>query len=487
MSAARLWIRHGTVITGEGPLAADVLVHGPAITAVLRRDGPAGGRGGPPDPARDAGAPAPDLADFHDAETVDATGLWVLPGGVDPHVHFGMPVRPGVRSLGWRESSTSALLGGTTTVVDFASPERGESLRAAVERARRAAEGTCLCDYGLHVTVPDVRPERLAELPALVAEGCPTFKAFLAYKGRLMLTPAELATLAAAVSDAGGRLLVHAEDGEAIAQAEAQHIHTGRTGPEWFPATRPPVTEVRAVELALEVAAQASCPLTLVHLSVAESVDRVRLRKLAPDLPPDRVAAETCLHHLFRTSALYRSGRDDALRAICSPPLRSPADGSALLAGLADGTLDQLATDHCEFPLEVKRQEGLHGFPMVPNGTGGVGERLVVSYTLGVRKGGLSPAAWVRTCCERPAVLAGLGHRKGRVAPGLDADLVLFDPEASGTRLPIGPGHPQARLWDGADWRGAVRQVYRRGVPVVRPGVRSLEQGHGEFLTRRPA
>ncbi len=473
MAVNRLWIRQGTVVTGEGLLAADVFVRDATITAVLRRDGPG------------AGASSPELDDFQGAETIDATGLWILPGGVDAHVHFGMPVRPGVRSLGWRESSTCALLGGTTTVVDFANPERGESLRAAVERWRRAAQADCLCDYGLHVTVPDARPERLAELPGLVADGCATFKAFLAYKGRLMLAPTELATLAAAVRDAGGRLLVHAEDGEAIAQAEAQHIHTGRTGPEWFPASRPPTTEVRAVETVLEIAARTRCPMTLVHLSVAQSVDRVRMFRQGRDAPAGLVAAETCLHHVFRSATLYRSGRDDALRAICSPPLRSPADGVALMAGLADGTLDQLASDHCEFPLAVKRHEGLHGFPMVPNGTGGVGERLIVAYTLGVKKGGLSPAHWVRVCCERPAELAGLGHRKGRVEAGRDADLVLFDPAAEGTRLPIGPGDPLARLWSGTDWRGAVRQVLRRGVAVVRPGVRWTEPEQGEFLPRR--
>jgi dihydropyrimidinase len=486
MTTSRLWIRNGTVMTGAGPHPADVLVHGETITAVLGREAPAAARPEGMNAESDpAAAPPPDLADFRDAETVDATGLWVLPGGVDAHVHFGMPVRPGVRSLGWRESSTGALLGGTTTIIDFANPDRGETLDATVDRWLRAAEGECLCDYGLHVTLPDAKPERLAELPGLVARGFPTFKAFLAYKGRLMLTPAELEQVAVAVRDAGGRLLVHAEDGEAIAQAEAQHIQTGRTGPEWFPATHPPVTESRAVDLALAIAARTRCPLTLVHLSVADAVERVARARLDPARPDGALAAEACSHHLFRSASLYRSGRDDALRAILSPPLRSPSDGAALQAGLASGDIDLISSDHCEFPLALKRQEGLHGFPMVPNGTGGVAERLIVSYTMGVKQDGLTPARWVAVCCELPALLNGLAGRKGRLAPGHDADIVLFDPAATGTRLPIGPGDPLARLWTGAEWCGDVRQVWRRGVAVVKPGVRSVEAGRGEWLARR--
>ena len=490
MPDTRLWIRGGTVITGQGERSADLLVEGERIAAIEdrpegaaeKRRPPATGAAGATGATGATGAAGP--AGPAEADALDARGLWILPGGVDAHVHMGMPLRPGVRSLGWRESTTAALLGGTTTVVDFANPERGESLADAVDRTLAQAERESLCDFALHVTVPEATEQRLAEIPALVARGFPTFKAFLAYKGRLMLTPPELERVMLAVKDAGGRLLVHAEDGEAVAQAEAQLEHTGRIGPEWFPSAHPASAEIRAVETTIALAARTGCPVTLVHLTLAASLEAVLRERRATALAPDALTAEVCLHHLFQSAVLYRSGYDAALRAILSPPLRTPADADALLGALAAGDIDLLSTDHCEFPLAIKRQEAMHGFTSIPNGAGGVGERLIVSYSLGVCRGRLSPETWVRACCERPAALMGLGGRKGRVEVGADADLILFDPAAKGTRLPIGPGDPTSRLWTGATWQGAVRHVLRRGASAVRAGARSSGLVRGAFLAR---
>ncbi len=470
------WIRNGSLVTGEGVRPADLLLRGEKIVAVVSRPG------GAPLPPPVAGDDFPEL---RDAESIDAAGLWVLPGGVDAHVHCGLPLRPGVRSLDWRESTTCALLGGTTTVIDFVTPARGEALLAALDRRLAEAEAESRCDFGLHATVSEVTPARLAELPALVARGCPTFKAYLAYKGRLMITPADLERLMLAVRDAGGRLLLHAEDGETVAAAEAALIQKGRTGPEHFPHSRPATAELRAVETALALAERTACPLTIVHLSLAETLAMTQRTRTAAQDQAGGLAVEACPHHLYQTAALYKSDPDSALRAVLSPPLRSPGDAEALRDGLTSGAVDLLSSDHCEFPLELKRREAPHGFPSIPNGTGGVGERLIVSYTLGVARGGLDPALWVRACCERPAALNGLAGRKGVLAAGADADLVLFDPQARGTRLPIGPGDPQARLWSGAGWLGAIHHVLRRGRRVVRPGMRGVDDSRGAFLARR--
>jgi len=452
------WIRNAVVMTGEGPLEADVRVEGAVVAEVAVR------------PRDNATSPS----------DTDAAGLWLPPGGVDVHTHFGMPLRPGIASRGWRESSEAALLGGTTTIVDFANPEKGEPLPRAIDRWRAAADGTCLCDHGLHVTVCDIAPERLSELADVVAAGVPTIKAFLAYKDRLMLAPDEMRLLMRQVRDVGGHLLVHAEDGELNAAAEAQLVARGRTEPVWHTAAHPAASELEAVRTAMLLAEDTGCPLTIVHLSTAGGLELIRgARAVGVD-----IRAETCPQYLFRTDDRYAAGEDAALTALMSPPLRGEDDAAALREGLAAGDIAWLATDHCEFPLALKRREAAGGFPAVPNGAAGVGERLLVAYTLGVCAGLLTPVQWIRLCCEAPADLMGLAGRKGRVAPGHDADLVLFDPEAADTRLPV---NADASLWAGDDWRGAVKAVWRRGEVVVVDGRLADDPAGGIYLPRRLA
>lgn len=455
-------LQGGKILTADGPVPADVVVEDEVIVAI---EPP---RAGPPGPG-----------------DVEAGGCWVLPGGVDAHTHFGMPLTGAVASLGWRESSTAALLGGTTTVIDFANPARGESLAAAVARWRARADGRVLCDYGLHVTVVEASAERLCEVPRLVAAGVPTFKGFLAYKDRLMLAPTEMASLMASVAAAGGLLLVHAEDGELNAQLEAELLAAGRTAARWHPDAHPVESEVRAAELALDLARQAACPLLVVHMSAAGTL--AALRRARGDREDGGPAAlgEVCLHHLFADDAAYRADERRALAALCSPPLRPAGHGAALLAGLADGAIDLLSTDHCEFPLATKAAAAAGGFPKVPNGCGGVGERLVLSHTLAVCEGRLDPWRWQQAIAERPAAVMGLGARKGRLAPGLDADLVLFDPQARYIWQPAPGSDREGSLWDGREVIGRVTDVWLRGARVVQGGLLCDEQPGGRFLPRR--
>ena len=449
------WIRNAVVMTGEGPLEADVRVDGETIAEVAAR------------PVMSLVGP----------EDVDAAGLWLLPGGVDVHTHFGMPLRDGIASRGWRESSTDALLGGTTTVIDFANPEKGESLTQAVIRWLEAAQPDCLCDFGLHVTVSEITPERLIELTDVIAGGVPTLKAFLAYKGRLMLSRDEMHLLMKQIRDVGGHLLVHAEDGEKNDLDQQRLVEEGRTDVPWHAAAHRPDSEIEAVRTAMLLAEETGCPLTIVHLSTAGGLELIKgARAVGVD-----IRAETCPQYLFRTEGEYAHGGDPALLALMSPPLRTTLDAAYLRQALADGDISWIATDHCEFPLELKRAEAAKGFPAVPNGSGGVGERLIVTYSLGVCEGLLEPEDWVRLCCEQPAVHMGLGHRKGRIAAGLDADLVLFDPDAMGTVLPP-DGRPS--LWSGERWRGEVRSVWRRGLRVVEDGTLVDEPGAGIYLPR---
>lgn len=458
-------IRGGHLITAAGPVPADLQVKGSVIVAVT-----------PPGEA----IPAPD------EEVFPAAGRWILPGGVDAHTHFGMPLRPGVFSLGWRESSEAALLGGTTTILDFANPDPGESLAHAVDRWLAMASGACLCDFGLHCTVTDTAPERLAEIPGLIGRGVPTFKGFLAYKGRLMLTRSQMGLLMARVKAAGGMLLVHAEDGEMNAAAEQVLRATGRTTPNWHPLAHPPESERQAVEHCLALALEHGCPLTVVHLSLEDSLAaleaaRRRREGCGQDTP---LIGEACLHHLLADDRLYRAGHEPALAAACSPPLRPAHHGRGLAEGLATGRIDLLSTDHCEFPLAVKAAAAAAGFEKVPNGCGGVGERLTISFSELVHKGRLGPGRWIEAIAAKPAEIMGLFGRKGRLQPGYDADIVCFDPQAEGRWQPLGASDRAGNLYTDLPVTGRVTDVWLRGRRVVASGRLCWNQPGGEFLPR---
>jgi len=460
-------VKGGTLITPNGFLRADLVTSGEKIQAV-RQDG---------------------VPDDPETPAVDATGLWVLPGGVDAHTHFGMPLDSELHSLGWRDSSTAALLGGTTTVVDFANPERGEPLAAAVARWREMADGGILCDYGLHCTVIDTSPDRLAEIPVLATSGVPSFKGFLAYPGRLMLEAAAMKELMKAVKTTGGLLLVHAEDGLMNAAAQDVLLNAGRIGPRYHPLAHPEEAETRAVARVLAMARETSCPLEIVHMSLAQSV-QLLLEARATD-PRATLLGEVCLHHLLAESGLYESGFEPALAAICSPPLRPAGNGAVLREALARGDLDLLSTDHCEFPLNIKSARAAGGFHLVPNGCGGVGERLVFSFTELVEPGLIrgrkagpdhgtagtqGPAGTGPRRGHRPVRPAGRVHlgasrrqRQGRQPLGRT--------EGQGSRAGCVAARPAGRGQGTADGRTARRRLLAPGSAGARNRIMILELG----------
>ncbi len=458
-------LKGGILVTPAGLLEADLDFSDGRITRVAPWNTPDG--------------PAPD-------HTIDAKRRWILPGAVDAHTHFGMPLSGDIKSLDWPESSEAALLGGTTTIIDFANPAMGQSLADTVARWQEAADHRCLCDYSLHVTVIDTAEERLAEIPELVAAGLPTFKGFLAYKGRLMLEPERLRKLMIAVQEAGGLLLVHAEDGEMNAQAEEVLRDTGRIAPRWHPLAHPEESEEKAVAEAAAMALETDCPLMLVHLSLANSLDRLldARTRAGHQNRQTPLLGEVCLHHLLADEGLYEAGHEAALAAACSPPLRSSKNQLPLIKALSRGALNILSTDHCEFSLKTKAAAAGGGFYRVPNGCGGVGERLILSHTHFVVTGLMTPERWVEVICETPARIMGLGHRKGRLEVGLDADLVIFDPNPEYRWEPLGQSDQAGSLWKGMPARGAVQDVWLRGRQVVQGGHLVMDQPGGVFLPR---
>lgn len=428
-------IRNGTVISGGTTLRADVGITGERIGAIG--------------------------IDLVGKRELDASGCYVLPGAVDPHVHLQMALGGRVSSDSFAEGSIAAACGGTTTVIDFVDPQPQERMLDALTRRRAEADGQVAVDYGLHMTVPTwhaAEDDRLAEVPDAIAAGCATCKVYQAYSGA-MLDDASLLRVMQLVSRAGGRIVLHAEVGPVIDLLREQALAAGQTAPIWHAYTRPARLEASAIERAAELAHLAGCAIHVFHVGCRESVAAIgeaQRRGIA-------ISGETCPQYLLLTAEEHLASADGRLN-ICAPPLRGVLDQEALWEALVDGTLAFVSTDHCPWTGEEKNQPD---FTLVPGGVPSIEARLALLHHYGVRRGRLSLACWVEACCTAPAELMGL-PRKGRLAPGYDADVVIFDPERG---MVISPAtlHETAGWtpYDGLAVEGWPRTVLVRGTVVV--------------------
>jgi dihydropyrimidinase len=413
--ACDMVIRGGTLITPGGPIAADLGITGEQIVAI--------GLG------------------LTGRQVIHADGKLVLPGAVDPHVHLQMPAGPVISSDDWETGTIAAACGGTTTVIDFAEPAREAQhdptrLQQALASRQAEAAGRAVVDFSLHMTLTDAGPETLAEIPAVVAAGCPSFKAYMTYSFKL----SDEALLAGmeAVAAAGGLLMIHAENDAGISYLRARFLAAGQVSPRYHPRSRPASMEAEAIERALALAEAAGCPLYVVHVSTARGAEAIRRARDRGQV----VYGETCPQYLLLSEAEYERPGFEAARFICSPPLRTPADQAALWQHLAAGDLQSVGTDHCPFffhgqkDLASTGRTSLPPFTEVPGGMPGIEARLALLYTYGVRAGRLTLERWVEACCTAPARLFGLYPRKGALVPGADADVVIFDPEHQVTLTP---------------------------------------------------
>lgn len=453
-------IRGGTLVTPRGVIHADLGIAGGRIVAT-----------GP---------------DVRAEAEIDATDRLVIPGAVDPHVHLQMPAGAFTSSDDWTTGTIAAACGGTTTVIDFVEPD-GQELLPALAARRAEAEGQAVIDFGLHMTLCDARPETLAQIPAVVAAGCPSFKTYLTYEG-FNLDDAELLAALDAVGAAGGIVLVHAENDAMIRHAKRRLLDAGLTGPRWHGASRPAAAEGEAVERALALAEVAGCPLYVVHVSTgrgAAAVARARGRG-------QQAWGETCPQYLLLTSDASDLPGFEGARFICSPPLRGAEDNAALWDGLAAGELAAVGTDHCPFLYEGQKDLGcrvrdatlpLPSFDQVPGGMPGIELRLALLYTYGVAAGRLTLERWVEVCCSAPARLFGLAGRKGVLAPGADADIVVFDPRRAVT-VSRGLLHERCDYtpYEGMRLTGYPELTLRRGRIIARDGQFVGAAGGGRFL-----
>lgn len=456
-----LLVKGGTVVTGEGTTQADVYAEGGVIRAI--------------------GA---DLGAFvRAARTVDAREQLVLPGAVDPHVHFDLPFGESVSCDGWEDGTIAALVGGTTTVFDFVTGRKGQGLLEALEPWMARPEGLAACDYAFHQCIVDWSPAIEREVAELVRRGIPSFKTFTAYKGALMLEDEPLFQAMRAVARAGGIMAIHAVNGGVLAALAEGFAARGRLGTDVHHLCQPPEAEAEATHRAIRLAGLAGVPLYVVHTTCEEALGEIQAARARGR----EVYCETCPHYLVLDDDVYGLPDFEGAKYVLSPPLRRPGDQDALWSGIRQGGVQSVGTDHAPFRFADQKALGRGDFRRIPNGLAGVEERLSLLYTYGVAEERISLGQLVEVCCTRPARIFGLGGRKGVLAVGADADICVYDPRWEGT---FSAASQRSRCdyscYEG--WRrvGRPSHVFVRGVPVVQGGEFCGEPGFGRFLPRAP-
>ncbi len=459
-------ISGGTVVSASGPYPADVLVDGETIAAVYT-----------PGTAALAGVSA--------ERTIDATGKYVVPGGVDVHTHMQMPFGGTEASDTFATGTTAAAWGGTTTIVDFALQRTGEVVQDGLAAWHAKADGNCAIDYGFHMILGGVDDDALKAVDALVAdEGVTSFKLFMGYPGVFYSDDGQILRAMQKARDNGATIMMHAENGIAIDVLVAQALARGDVGPINHGLTRPQVLEAEATSRAIALAEVAQdCPLYIVHLSASRALDAVASARAAGR----NVFAETCPQYLYLTleEQLGAPGFEGA-KWVCSTPLRSGKEGHAhdLWSGLRRNDLAVVSTDHCPFCFKDQKELGQGDFSKIPNGIGGVEHRMDLIYQ-GVVSGQLSLARWVETCATTPARMFGMYPKKGIIAPGSDADIVIYDP-AGRTEIGVATHHMNMdySAYEGMTIDGHVDTVLSRGSVVVDAGQFSGRVGHGRYVPR---
>ena len=465
-----LIIKSGTIITASETYQADILVNGEQIDMIAK-----------------------DL-DVKGADVVDASGKLVMPGGVDPHTHFDLPMFGTVSSDDHYTGHKAAAFGGTTTVLDFV-PFDEISLSSSIKVWQKKAAPKAAIDYGFHMNITHFDQHLAEEIALLPQLGITSVKVFTAYNNRLRLRDGEIFQVLRLAKKHGLLTMLHAEDGDVIDILIAEALADGHTKPEWHAKTRPAWGAVEAVLRGSALAAQADASLYIVHMNVAGEVDQLQYAREHGI----HVMGETCPQYLFFSSDLYK--REDGAKWVCSPPLRTPADHIRLWQGLADGTLQTIGTDHCPFffdgskPIVYENQSvaipgkelGKDDFTKIPNGLPAVGDRLPVLWTYAVRSGRLSPNQFVALTSTNPAKIFGIYPQKGSLNPGSDADIVIWDPNR---RIRYGIEHSHHRtdynLFENWELEGYPEKVFLRGALLVDGENWFGKAGTGKYLVRNP-
>jgi dihydropyrimidinase len=420
------------------------------------------------------------LIPIADERILDAEGCLLFPGGIDPHVHMQLPTALGRSSDDFYSGSVAALMGGTTTLIDFVTPEKGQSLSEAISLRKAEAESSVL-DHTFHVSPVEWRKSMPGEISMCVEkEGLPSFKAYMAYKKTIGLEEADLLRVMQSIATVEGVLAVHCEMGDEIEKRRDEYAETGKLSPKYHALSRPAHLEAKAVERLIDLVEKSRCTVYIVHVSSALSLEKIEdARKKG--LP---VYAETCPQYLLLTDQKYEQQALEAIKFVMSPPLRKQRDNTALWKAISSGLVQSIGTDHCPFMLEQKMY-GLEDFRKIPNGAGGVEHRLALLYTYGVLENKITLEQFVALSSTNAARIFGLYPRKGRIAKGSDADLLIWDPSLK--RTISHQDHYQNcdfNIYEGMPVQGGPKFVIARGRILVDEGVLTLDDQKGQFLAR---
>lgn len=451
-------IQNGTLVTAESTFPADILIEGEVIREV---------RAGITSRAH---------------SVVDATGMYLLPGGIDVHTHLDMPFGGTTSSEDFLTGTRAAAIGGTTTLVDFAIQARGSSMRAALDTWWKKAEGKACIDYGFHMIVTDLADAGLEDMDDLVREGIASFKLFMAYPNVLMVDDATIFRALRQTAKNGALICMHAENGSAIDVIVQQALAEGKTAPIYHALTRPTRAEAEAVHRSIALAEMAGAPVYIVHLSSEDALNQVREAR-------DRgvpAFAETCPQYLLLSieDQMPNLSFEDA-KYVFTPPLREKKNQPKLWEGLKHDHLQVVSTDHCPFCFADQKQLGVGDFTKIPNGAGGVENRLQLIHHHGVNSGKLTMNRFVEIVATAPARIFGMYPRKGTLEVGSDADIVVWDPQAEHT---ISAKTHNMRvdysIFEGFCVQGNARQVFSRGEMIVENGRFIGKPGRGNYLRR---
>ncbi|MDQ3069099.1 MAG: dihydropyrimidinase [Acidobacteriota bacterium] len=454
-----LLIKNGTILNASDIYRGDVFIDGDKVTTI--------------------GSNLTMTAD----RVIDATGRYVLPGGIDVHTHLDMPFGGSTSADDFESGTIAAAFGGTTSIVDFAIQYRGQTLREAFEAWSTKAQGKAVIDYGFHMIITELTDSVEDEMDAMVREGVTSFKLFMAYPGVFMLDDASIFKAMLRTGKNGGTICMHAENGGVIDVLVQKALAEGKTAPKYHALTRPSRAEGEATHRAIALAEMANVPVYIVHLSASEALDMVTEAR-DRGLP---AYAETCPQYLFLSYDNYEEPGFEGAKYVMSPPLRSKETQAQLWRGLASNDLQAISTDHCPFCMKEQKVLGHGDFSKIPNGAPGIETRMSLVYDGGVRTGRISLNRWVELTSTSPAKIFGMFPRKGTIAPGSDADIVIFNPERT-QLLSVDTLHMKVDYnpYEGRTVQGVSEIVISRGKVIVEDNKFTGRVGAGEFIKRDP-